>query len=99
MELSRNSPARFSRTELHCHVFPVLAALASYHSALAPPLQQRLIKCLEVGATKVILTAEPIYTAVSIRGECFARLMSRVHFPCGASKSSVAGSDGAHSAS
>ncbi|KAI5700688.1 hypothetical protein M8J75_002012 [Diaphorina citri] len=58
----RNSPARFSRLELHCHVFPVLASLASYHTALAPPLQQRLIKCLEFGATKVTTESERGYS-------------------------------------
>uniref|UniRef100_A0A8D8YNL1 Tuberin n=5 Tax=Cacopsylla melanoneura TaxID=428564 RepID=A0A8D8YNL1_9HEMI len=58
----RNAPGRFSRLELHCHVFPVLASLASYHASLAPPLQQRLIKCLEFGATKVTTESERGYS-------------------------------------
>ncbi|XP_017881114.1 tuberin isoform X2 [Ceratina calcarata] len=46
-----NVPAKFTISEFRIHVFPVLASLASYHAHLEPNLQQRLIKCLEVGLT------------------------------------------------
>lgn len=45
----RNTPTKFTRSDFHGFVFPVLASLASYHSQLEPSLQQRLIKCLEFG--------------------------------------------------
>lgn len=48
-EVLRNTPPKFTRSDFHGYVFPVLAALASYHSQLEPSLQQRLIKCLEFG--------------------------------------------------
>ncbi|XP_043279652.1 tuberin isoform X2 [Venturia canescens] len=46
-----NVPPKFTVSEFRVHVFPVLASLASYHAHLEPSLQQRLIKCLEVGLT------------------------------------------------
>ncbi|KAG7209739.1 hypothetical protein KM043_011368 [Ampulex compressa] len=46
-----NVPSKFTLSEFRAHVFPVLASLASYHAHLEPNLQQRLIKCLEVGLT------------------------------------------------
>ncbi|KOX80745.1 Tuberin [Melipona quadrifasciata] len=46
-----NVPPKFTLSEFRVHVFPVLASLASYHAHLEPNLQQRLIKCLEVGLT------------------------------------------------
>ncbi|XP_033337917.1 TSC complex subunit tuberin isoform X3 [Megalopta genalis] len=46
-----NVPPKFTLSEFRVHVFPVLASLASYHAHLDPNLQQRLIKCLEVGLT------------------------------------------------
>ncbi|XP_076652775.1 TSC complex subunit tuberin isoform X1 [Halictus rubicundus] len=46
-----NVPPKFTISEFRVHVFPVLASLASYHAHLDPNLQQRLIKCLEVGLT------------------------------------------------
>ncbi|XP_012271509.1 tuberin isoform X2 [Orussus abietinus] len=46
-----NVPPKFTPSEFRVHVFPVLASLASYHAHLEPNLQQRLIKCLEVGLT------------------------------------------------
>lgn len=48
-EALRNAPPKFTRTDFHSYIYPVLAALASYHSSLDFPLQQKLIKCLEVG--------------------------------------------------
>ncbi|KAK7793760.1 hypothetical protein R5R35_000957 [Gryllus longicercus] len=45
----RNTPLKFTRSEFHGYVFPVLTSLASYHAHLEPNLQQRLIKCLEFG--------------------------------------------------
>lgn len=66
-----NTPARFSRLELHCHVFPVLASLASYHAHLAPNNQQRIIKCLEFGAIKVTTEGEIAY---SRREKCITAL-------------------------
>ncbi|XP_029054023.2 tuberin isoform X1 [Osmia bicornis bicornis] len=44
-----NVPPKFTLSEFRVHVFPVLASLASYHAHLEPNLQQRLIKCFEVG--------------------------------------------------
>ncbi|XP_015588565.1 tuberin [Cephus cinctus] len=46
-----NVPPKFTISEFRVFVFPVLASLASYHAHLEPNLQQRLIKCLEVGLT------------------------------------------------
>ncbi|XP_054271198.1 tuberin isoform X2 [Macrosteles quadrilineatus] len=48
-EVLRNTPPKFTRSDFQGYVFPVLAALASYHAQLEPSLQQRLIKCLEFG--------------------------------------------------
>lgn len=45
----RNTPPKFTRSDFHGYVFPVLASLASHHSHLEPSLQQKLIKCLEFG--------------------------------------------------
>ncbi|XP_063234483.1 tuberin isoform X2 [Bacillus rossius redtenbacheri] len=45
----RNVPAKFTRSEFHSYVLPVLASLASYHGYLESGHQQRLIKCLEFG--------------------------------------------------
>lgn len=51
-----NVPPKFTLSEFRVYVFPVLASLASYHAYLEPNLQQRLIKCLEVGerASKIV---------------------------------------------
>ncbi|KAK2584988.1 hypothetical protein KPH14_008518 [Odynerus spinipes] len=46
-----NVPPKFTLSEFRVYVFPVLASLASYHAHLEPNLQQRLIKCLEIGLT------------------------------------------------
>ncbi|XP_066593113.1 tuberin [Prorops nasuta] len=46
-----NVPAKFTVSDFRTYIFPVLASLASYHAHLEPNLQQRLIKCLEVGLT------------------------------------------------
>ncbi|EZA62622.1 Tuberin, partial [Ooceraea biroi] len=46
-----NVQPKFTLSEFRVYVFPVLASLASYHAHLEPNLQQRLIKCLEVGLT------------------------------------------------
>ncbi|KAL1116001.1 hypothetical protein AAG570_005496 [Ranatra chinensis] len=48
-EVLKNTPPKFTRSDLHNYVFPVLASLVSYHAYLEPKLQQRLIKCLEYG--------------------------------------------------
>ncbi|XP_014260624.1 tuberin [Cimex lectularius] len=48
-ERLKNTPPKFTRTDFHNYVFPVLASLVSYHAYLEPTLQQRLIKCLEFG--------------------------------------------------
>lgn len=48
-ETLRNAPARFSRSEFQQFVFRVLTCLASYHAHLKPEVQQKLVKCLEVG--------------------------------------------------
>ncbi|KAJ1527617.1 hypothetical protein ONE63_007580 [Megalurothrips usitatus] len=46
----RNTPSpRFSRSEFHAYLFPVLASLASYHNHLDLPHQRRLIRSLECG--------------------------------------------------
>ncbi|XP_075230715.1 TSC complex subunit tuberin isoform X2 [Lycorma delicatula] len=42
-------PPKFTRSDFHRYVFPVLASLASHHARLEPSLQQKLIKCLEYG--------------------------------------------------
>ena len=44
-----NTPANFSRSEFHNRVFPVLAAMASYHEYLESPAQKALINALHVG--------------------------------------------------
>ncbi|KAK0095925.1 hypothetical protein PV326_007052 [Microctonus aethiopoides] len=46
-----NIPQKFTLSDFRVYVFPVLASLASYHAHLEPNLQQRLIKCLEIGLT------------------------------------------------
>ncbi|XP_020281635.1 tuberin [Pseudomyrmex gracilis] len=46
-----NVPPKFTLSDFRVYVFPVLASLASYHGYLEPNLQQRLIKCLELGLT------------------------------------------------
>ena len=48
-ETLRNAPAKFSRSEFQQFVFRVLTSLASYHAHLKPDVQQKLVKCLEVG--------------------------------------------------
>nr|CAD7432433.1 unnamed protein product [Timema monikensis] len=48
-ESLQNTPPKFTRSEFHTFVLPVLASLASYHGYLDPGHQQRLIKCLEFG--------------------------------------------------
>lgn len=50
-ETLHNTPPKFTLSEFRGFVFPVLASLASYHAHLEPNLQQRLIKCLELGLT------------------------------------------------
>ncbi|RZF45475.1 hypothetical protein LSTR_LSTR009346 [Laodelphax striatellus] len=45
----RNTPAKFTRSDFHSYIFPVLAAVAGHHGYLEPSLQQKLIKCLEYG--------------------------------------------------
>ncbi|XP_008551643.1 tuberin [Microplitis demolitor] len=46
-----NAPSKFTISDFRMFVFPVLTSLASYHTHLEPNLQQRLIKCLEIGLT------------------------------------------------
>lgn len=48
-ESLRNVPQKLNRTEFQSYVFPVIAAISSYHSNLEPSQQQRCIKCLEYG--------------------------------------------------
>ncbi|KAK6623829.1 hypothetical protein RUM44_010685 [Polyplax serrata] len=45
----RNVPQKLNRTEFQSYVFPVIAAISSYHTNLEPSQQQRCIKCLEYG--------------------------------------------------
>lgn len=44
-----NTPAKFTRTDFQSFVFPVLATLASYHMHMESVIQQKVIKCLELG--------------------------------------------------
>ncbi|KAK7072996.1 Tuberous sclerosis 2-like protein, partial [Halocaridina rubra] len=48
-ESLRNTPAKFTRSDFQSYVFPVLGNLASYHMYLEPVVQQKVIKCLELG--------------------------------------------------
>ena len=48
-ETLRNAPAKFSRSEFQQFVFRVLTSLTTYHAYLKPDVQQKLVKCLEVG--------------------------------------------------
>ncbi|XP_076040511.1 TSC complex subunit tuberin isoform X2 [Oratosquilla oratoria] len=48
-ESLHNTPTKLTKTEFQSFVFPVLAALASYHMHLEPRIQQKLIKCLQMG--------------------------------------------------
>lgn len=48
-ESLRNTPAKFTRSDFQSYVFPVLGNLASYHKYLEAPVQQKVIKCLELG--------------------------------------------------
>ena len=46
----RNKPARgLTRSEFHNHVFPVLAAMASFNEYLEPAVQRELINALHTG--------------------------------------------------
>ncbi|CAB4056451.1 TSC2 [Lepeophtheirus salmonis] len=44
-----NTPSKFSKSDFHNHIFPVLAALASYNEFLVPASQSSLIRALELG--------------------------------------------------
>ncbi|CAL4122282.1 unnamed protein product, partial [Meganyctiphanes norvegica] len=48
-ESLHNTPAKFTKSDFQAYVFPVLATLASYHMHLEPLIQQKVIKCLEMG--------------------------------------------------
>ncbi|XP_042230186.1 tuberin-like isoform X2 [Homarus americanus] len=48
-ESLHNTPTKFTRSDFQSYVFPVLATLASYHMHLDPVIQQKVIKCLELG--------------------------------------------------
>ncbi|KAG0720159.1 Tuberin [Chionoecetes opilio] len=48
-ESLHNTPTKFTRSDFQSFVFPVLASLASYHMHMDPFLQQKVIKCLELG--------------------------------------------------
>ncbi|XP_063445540.1 tuberin-like isoform X1 [Mytilus trossulus] len=42
-------PGKFTRSDFHTFIFPVLVSLVSYHSYLDKNKQRQLIKCLEFG--------------------------------------------------
>ncbi|XP_071526616.1 tuberin-like isoform X3 [Panulirus ornatus] len=44
-----NKPARFSRSAFQGYVYPVLAMLASHHLHLDCDIQQKVIRCLQMG--------------------------------------------------
>ncbi|XP_071526636.1 tuberin-like [Panulirus ornatus] len=48
-ESLHNTPAKFTRSDFQSYVFPALATLTSYHMHMDPILQQKVIKCLEIG--------------------------------------------------
>ncbi|XP_047476530.1 tuberin-like isoform X2 [Penaeus chinensis] len=48
-ESLHNTPAKFTKSDFQSFVFPVLATLASYHMHLESVIQQKVIKCLELG--------------------------------------------------
>ncbi|XP_069184781.1 tuberin [Procambarus clarkii] len=48
-ETLHNTPTKFTRSDFQSYVFPVLATLASYHMHLDSVIQQKVIKCLELG--------------------------------------------------
>ncbi|XP_060567265.1 tuberin-like isoform X2 [Ruditapes philippinarum] len=43
------APAKLTRSDFHAYVFPVLAAMVTYHNYLDRNRQRELIKCLEFG--------------------------------------------------
>ncbi|CAH1389862.1 unnamed protein product [Nezara viridula] len=44
-----NTPPKFTRSDFHSYVFPVVTSLIPYHGQLESALQQKLIKTLECG--------------------------------------------------
>ncbi|KAK4309742.1 hypothetical protein Pmani_018669 [Petrolisthes manimaculis] len=48
-ETLHNTPSKFTSSDFQSYVFPVLASLASYHTHMDPLIQQKVIKCLELG--------------------------------------------------
>ncbi|CAG7833459.1 unnamed protein product [Allacma fusca] len=49
MEILRNAPTKFSRSEFQGYIFPILTSLVSYHTHLEPSVQLKIVKCLELG--------------------------------------------------
>ncbi|XP_050540898.1 tuberin-like isoform X2 [Daktulosphaira vitifoliae] len=45
----KNTPSKWLKTDFQIAVYPALAAFVSYHNSLEPPLQQKLVKCLQSG--------------------------------------------------
>ncbi|GFY56311.1 tuberin [Trichonephila inaurata madagascariensis] len=45
----KNAPPRLTRTDVHCHIFPCVAALTSYHSCIDSHIQRLLNHCLQSG--------------------------------------------------
>lgn len=45
----KNTPPKWLKTDFQIAVYPALAAFVSYHNSLEPPLQQKLVKCLQSG--------------------------------------------------
>ncbi|KAK9508825.1 hypothetical protein O3M35_006287 [Rhynocoris fuscipes] len=50
-EKLKNTPPKFTRSDFHNYVFPMLPSLIPYHTHLESSMQQRLIKCFECGLT------------------------------------------------
>lgn len=45
----KNAPPRITRTDVHCHIFPCVASLTSYHSNIDSHIQRLLNRCLQSG--------------------------------------------------
>jgi len=48
-ETLKNGPPKFSRSDFQSYLFPILTSLVSYHAHLESAIQQKIIKCLELG--------------------------------------------------
>lgn len=85
-ESLRNTLPKLTISDFHNAVFPVVAALASYHAFLEPQLQQRLIKVLEMGmgshSCAPISVAATMTCALELRETMYKLLPEVLHTLC-----------------